>query len=703
MFLPLPERVDPIMITLKFVLSSLIFLGAFLVFQIQPMTGKALLPAFGSAPDVWTTCLLFFQLMLLVGYGYAHVLRQYFALSNQWKLHLLLIGLASLVLPLDIAIADTMAGWPPQLVLLLELMRDVAPAFLILASTAPLLQSWFSTLYPESQSWRLYALSNLGSVLALITYPLVIDYFLGLHLQQIIWTLLFLAYAVLMAVTLSRLAIRLPAPHISDPKSDQLATPVSRAQINGWIALSAIPSLVLVATTTKLTQDIPALPIIFSLPLLGYLITFIITFDSQRWYQKSIAVVLLSIGALACIGELIYNIELGTLVRIAGLLVTGFAVSYALHGELAQRTPDGPNTTLFYLMIALGGALGGILGAVVAPLLFNDYYEYPISIALGTAVFLLTAFPQFAATDIRAKLVLGALTLGLITAWLVPSWTDDSSIYKTRNFFGVLTITDSSDEDGVIYRELMHGKILHGFQTLSETEAATASGYYGVNTGLGVALSHYPNQTSPTDPIQIGVIGLGTGVIAAYAAPEHPSSSIETPRDLIHFYELDPDIVTLANDYFSYLQDAQARGASVKTFTGDGRLVLEELIERKANISYDIVVIDAFLGDSIPAHLLTEESLQLYRAILKPGGVLAIHISNRFLNLRPVMRGLADQAGLWSGVIEAEHDGIESTWALMTENPLFYLNPAVQAVALPIEEDAVVWRDDYFSVLPLLH
>ena len=683
---------------MKFLLGTVIFLGAFLSFQVQPLTGSSLLPAFGSTPAVWTTCLIFFQLTLLVGYLYAHLSKRYLNPQGQLLLHVALVGLTALTLPLNIGAEEIKYQSAPQLAVLIELMKHVGPTFIILSATTPLLQSWFERSFPRSMGWRLYALSNFGSVLALLVYPLVLNVYFGLSLQQSIWSIIFVGYGATLTITAAILSEQqtykaAPAP------SETLGS--TNTDIIKWLCLSGASCFVLVGISTRLTQDIPATPVIFTLPLLLYLLTFIITFERTAAYSRIFAAVGLVLGVVAYALEAYATYDLTTHTRVGLICGVGLFVFYSMHGELARSLPNSSDSTLFYLVIAAGGAIGGVLSGIIAPLAFDDFYEYPLGLIGSVYVAIFIWFKQN-----QRKQRVAVVTLGLIaslTVILVQQHEKQGhTIHQERNFFGVLRVNDTepANDADTTYRELMYGEILHGYQH-SDQRGQVPRGYYSPQSGLGVAIQNIPLEDQDA-PLSIAVIGLGTGQIATWVSPATANESESKNSDSLDFFEINPEIKLISDNHFSYLADAKERGADINTFIGDGRLELKRRLESHGRAQYHVIVMDAFLGGAIPTHLVTRESMALYLALLKNSGVIAFHISNRYLDLKPVMNAFAEEFSLFVGVVNSRNDGIHSEWVLLSRSQLFFQQPKVKANVETLKNESILWTDEHHSIIPLL-
>lgn len=893
-----------------------IFVSAFLLFQVQPLIGRFILPWFGGGPSIWTSCMLFFQILLLGGYLYAHLISTRLSRRAQVGVHLNLLAVSLLFLP--IAPSDSwkpVADQSPLVQILMLLLATVGGPYFLLASTGPLMQRWFSQTSPDRSPYRLYALSNVGSLLALLSYPFVFEPWLKLRQQVVSWSGVYVVYVAL-AVWCALRYLWHPAP-ISPSVSEAAAgRPVGSASIADksltevrapgwghmllWLGLAASGSAMLLATTNQLCIDVATVPFLWVLPLSLYLVSFIICFDNPHWYDRRVfGMLLLVCTPLACwaLSEG-PDAEISDQVAIFSIML--FACCMTCHGELVQTRPDAKYLTLFYVLVSAGGALGGLFVAVAAPELFTGYYEYHVGLlATGgmtltawcmqrvwrnsqTAAFWIwvfaastqvlsvawyyyapqagkldavdhtiyfgvygliqlaglaltgafefrrfavvgiwigTSFVQFAwltryairrfpdhlSTSDYTALTLGTflpaaaaigllfgigwlrearrvLSLRLIMAilvfgWIgvlyyttgidtstdvpedVPDWQgrykglafivfgallldvavqgfrggqkpslgfwlwlpsvtllvllglrlqeivnddDESLVHTSRNFYGVLRVlhdeTAAPDEASEPGRySLTHGQIRHGFQYVDDYWKTQPTTYYGRQSGIGIAIQVCREQARRTDQhaLRVGVVGLGTGTIAAYG---HRG-------EYYRFYDINPDVRDLSGEFFTYLDDSDA---TTEVVIGDARIVMEREIARNESQQFDVLAIDAFSSDAIPVHLLTSECGEIYRQQLRPGGVLAVHISNRFLELDPITRGMAAHLG-WQAVrIENDDDDtcgvFASTWVLLTSDESLIMKDEVQdAVTEWTTTDRILhWTDDYSGLWQVL-
>jgi spermidine synthase len=727
-----------------------VFLGAFLLFQVQPILGKYLLPWFGGGASVWTTCMLFFQIGLLGGYLYAHLLRRFLSPTVQGWAHLALLAASLIFLPNPLAWKPEPGGEPIFGILFL-LTVNVGVPFLLLSATGPLLQSWFSQTSPGRSPYRLYALSNVASLLALLSYPFLVEPNLTLAWQLWLWKAGHVAFALCCGWCAARFSWQSLSAQptaktktqecvgaavledsqdetmgqaaeetIDQPPRDTFVLPAAPppqeraaddaprptvATVLLWLGLSACGSAMLLATTNQLCQEVAVVPFLWILPLVLYLLTFIICFDSPRWYDRpAFGLFLLFVVPWACVA-LFRGIHTPMVVQIIVYSLTLFACCMTCHGELVRAKPQPRYLTLFYLMVALGGALGGVFVALVAPLVFLGYWEYHIALS-GCCLLTFVAWHRDGfrlAERWLSKAVhwtaLDIALLALITVLIIHAGADvHKSYYVTRDFYGVLRVLyDGEAAEPTL--ELVHGRISHGFQYCQAPRSHEPTSYYtpfsGVGQGVRLCRQHRKG------PLRIGVIGLGTGTMAA-----HGQSG-----DVIRFYEISPKVKALSDrEYFTYLKDSQAH---VDVVLGDARIRMEQELRDRQPQQLDLLAVDAFSSDAIPIHLLTKECGEMYWKHLKRDGVLAIHISNRFLELGPVTRGLAAARPNCEAVRLSAGDNYPgqsaSTWVLLISDPdLLRLaeslcegeDPLAEIYSPWTEKDRppLLWTDDFHSL-----
>lgn len=749
------------------VFAATVFLSAFLLFQSQLILAKYLLPWFGGTPAVWTTCMSFFQVLLLAGYAYAHFVSRRLGLRMQMGAHagLLVLSLIVLLALARIWPAPILPGvwWKPvgsqtPVFDLLQLLTvSVGFPFFLLSTTSPLLQTWYQRAAPGSSPYRLYALSNLGSLLGLATYPFLVEPALALSAQAWVWSWGFGVFVLgcgACALWAGKLSPATP-PHV-DAEGREQDSP-GAWQHAFWIALAACASILLLATTNRLCQDVAVIPFLWVLPLGLYLASLVICFDHERWYasqffQSALAGVL----PLACV-LLLRGPVTGIVTQIVLYSAVLFVCCMFCHGELARAKPSAGHLTSFYLSLALGGALGGVFVALIAPLIFPAYWEYqaglfgclvlaavvavrdkaswyrgekvwvpvllfvaglviPIAagrtlrdareagyaivvVALFLAILLLGRSGRRGATRFLRSALAGCASL-LVTLILGTLLVDlQSALEVARNFHGVLAVLDAEPADPQQHaRILKHGRVVHGVQYVEAAARREPSSYFVRDSGLGLALLHHPRRAGESGgkPLRVGVVGLGIGTIAAYGSP----------GDTFRFYENNPEVLRLARDtrYFHYLEDTPAR---VEVVLGDGRLLLEEELRRGQAQAFDLLALDAFSSDAVPVHLLTREAFEVYLAHLAPDGILAVNISNRSLDLRPVILKLAEHYRLAAAFIPKDNPepySLPSHWMLLARSPEVLGAPAIQAAKreVGLVPEVSLWTDDYSNLFQAL-
>ncbi len=812
-----------------------VFLGAFLLFQIQPLMGKSILPWFGGAPAVWSTCLVFFQLVLLAGYLYAHglVRRSNPRAARAFHCALLLLSVAAL-LALALAWGSPILPGPglkprdpgePIRRILLILATSIGLPYLLLASTSPLAQAWAARTHPGARVYRLYALSNLASLLALVTYPALVERLLSLRAQAWLWSATYVAFAAasLFCALRSR-EVDVPQSTVNSPNrschpevadapapppkrlrrsseggkplwrrrerpvlrsalreggSDEGSAPVAPSITNHqspitnlfWFALAAGGSMMLMATTNQMCQEVAAIPFLWVLPLCLYLASFVLCFESDRFYNRALFGPAYLAALCWAAVVLFRGFTVPIRIQIAAYSAALFTACMVCHGELARSKPHPARLTSFYLTIAAGGAAGGIFVALIAPRLFRGFWEihaalllsgvlaiaalardrtswlhrgrpWPaflalvvcaaavyyardpeifssalarrlslrllfsssaglLSVGAGAAALLLLLRLRLLTTRGRpylaGALLAGALAfVGMLLVSEIQSFLQ-SAVSVSRNFYGVLTVERLSAGDPNEERlDLRHGRIVHGFQYWSPEKRRLPTSYYTEQSGIGLALEYHPRRAG--GPMNVGVVGLGVGTIAAYARP----------GDTFRFYDINPAVIALSTGpgrLFTYLADCPAK---VEIAAGDARLSLERELSRGSAAGFDVLAVDAFTSDAIPVHLLTKEAIEIDLARLtRPGGILALHISNRQLDLEPVVRAVARSLSLPMCVVDRnERDSTvwATTWVLLSRDPAALAVPEIARACARREEGTTVrlWTDDYSSLFQIL-
>jgi len=875
-----------------------IFSSAFLLFQVQPLIGRFALPWFGGGPSIWTTCMLFFQLLLLGGYLYSHVLSTRLSVRSQVVTHIAILALSLLFLPIIPSNAwKPLPDQSPSWQIFLLLLATVGGPYFMLSTTGPLLQRWFSRTSPGESPYRLYALSNVGSLLALLSYPFVFEPWMRLRHQAINWTLGYLIFACLVVWCAVRLWQQMD--HESQESMNSKTTTNDEAeqakilspswwQMALWLGLSACGSVMLLATTNQLCIDVATVPFLWVLPLSLYLLTFILCFDSPRWYDRRIFGLVLLISVPAACWVLRQEADAAILDQIVVYSTVLFACCMACHGELAQSKPHPKYLTHFFVLISAGGAIGGLFVAIVATQYFLGYWEYHIGLAasvlliglawcsqrvwlgnpvpsfwiwiiaigvqIGSVVYFMYGplaetlenddriimfgvyaviqllglaltvtwerkvktlswvwiaiagsqlawivtysqwnFPGDVTNQMYVEIALGillptlfsvfalwfityrspctpqtslrvllsasvglylatfwyfkwldrwqieALAVACVVALLVeagatwmrspatPSWglwfwgpagtllvllgmqlvdlvKDDNYdlAHVSRNFYGVLKVRYEEEADSE-YSEfggkysLSHGQIVHGFQFTDDYWKLQPTTYYGYDSGIGLAIRLCTDLAKNTDQhaMRVGVVGLGTGSLAAYGKS----------GDQFRFYEINPDVLALSSTFFTYLNDSPA---DTEVKLGDARITMEREIAANGSQQFDVLAIDAFSSDAIPVHLLTTECGEIYRQHLRPGGILALHVSNRFLDLIPVARGLADSLGWRAFQVDSDDDDsigvFGSNWILVTSSDAIAEDEELTEAITPWNEsgETISWTDDYSGLWRVL-
>jgi len=696
---------------MKLLYAVVIFANAFLLFELQPLIAKMIVPWFGGTAAVWTTCLLFFQLLLLGGYLYAHWLvgRQP---KRQARIHITLLALSLLTLPIIPRSAWKPSGLEdPTLRILLLLAATVGLPYFLLASTSPLLQAWYARGRPEGEPYHLYSLSNLGSMLALLSYPVVVEPLVATRHQAIGWSVAYAGAGALCGIVALRSQGEVagaPPEAAAQQKSPPPPPKPGWKTRWLWIALPACASALLLAITNHVCENVAAIPLLWVPPLALYLLSFILCFEGHAWYRRRLFVGLLalSLGGMAyALSPATQNLGLAFMISLylGGL----FVCCMVCHGELARLRPHPAHLTSFYLMVALGGALGGVLVALLAPRLFSGPYELPLAL-VGCAVLLLAALYRdptgvFPARRAKAGWALAVvLVLALAAHLSFSTWSLRArSRLMARNFYGNLSVADSfvvhysAARDArrppvgqILYvRSLFHGTIRHGFQFTAPELRRVPTAYYSPGSGIGLTL----RIKGERGPLRVGVAGLGAGTIAVYSRP----------GDRYTFYEINPLMVELARQEFTFLSDSPV---PVEVVLGDARLSLERA-ERQA---FDVLAADAFSGDAVPVHLLTREAFSLYLRHLKPDGVLAVDVTNRYVDLAPVVVAEAAYFGRTAvdvnNPVDLQRGILPARWILVTGDTAFLDRPEIKKAGrlLPAGLNPPLWTDDYSSVFRVL-
>jgi hypothetical protein len=750
--------------------AATIFLSALLLFQIQPLVGKQILPWFGGSPAVWTVCLLFFQTLLLAGYAYAHVSHRWLRPRNQALLHIALLAAAAMLLLLGVLPNrrwEYMATLDPVWQILLILAASVGLPYFVLSATGPLVQAWFGQIFPGRGPYRLYALSNAGSLVALLSYPFVFERLFDLPQQARIWSFGFAIFALLCGYAAVRLATnRLPLSSSKQAASDFSPRPRPLRHVL-WLAWPALACIMLMATTQHISTDIAATPFLWVVPLALYLLTLIVAFDRPNWYRPTITAFAMLAAIYASglvhkegVGSIdfydcgtpgrLYELMIQLLVErpadgpppeslefrvdarafLAVNLAAMFAACLLCHGELVRQRPDPRFLTSFYLMIAAGGTLGGMFVALIAPRLFSTFFEWQLSLfaaALLGVTLLLRAIVNFALGDVDANprparflvsplaiaaLLIPAMVLLDLTEFLQPR--DAGTLHRVRNFFGAIAVHER-DKDHPLSHDyvLRHGTITHGTQFEHPSRRRQPTTYFGHSSGVGRTINFYKAAGRQDGGMRIGVVGLGIGTLATYV----------DAGEAITFYELNPAVVDIAQngDWFTYLKDCRERGGQVEITLGDARLSLDGVRRGKQTLNCHVLVLDAFSGDSIPMHLLTAEAFEIYLAHLSTkrqpasagdetvevDGAIAVNVSNRFVDLEPVLRGMAEHFDLQMVRVHNKANRAEAIysadWIVLSRNEALLrdLAPLAREPASSFAR-RVLWTDKRSSLFDVL-
>ena len=721
-----------------FVLTILV--GSFLLFLVQPMVARMALPRLGGAPNVWNSAMLVYQALLLGGYAYAHWLGK-LPLRRQAKVHLGLLAVAAVTLPIQLAdLPPVSPGWEALWVPAL-LAVSVGPVFFLVSAQAPLMQRWYAADPRAGEPWALYAASNLGSFAGLIAYPLAVEPVFSLSVQGWAWAA---GYAVLIALVALSARARWRAADVTTAVAEAPAAPAERiapSRIGLWLLLSAVPSGLMLSTTTHLTTDIFAMPLLWVIPLGLYLLSFVVAFSDKRGLASAIIMVaplfVLLAGGMAMVSR--HSTSMMLVVLSVMLL---FVVCVALHARLYDSRPHASQLTLFYFVMSAGGALGGLFTALIAPLVFDWVWEHPILVF--AAALLLPRVPwldwrRLAGLEPGMVRLLAAVA-GAVVLWLCWMLWDETSLaepgparlwlsvaaawvalllvpwrwayaamlaaimlaqggvepardtmegLRTRSYFGIYTVRDYPEAK---LRTLAHGTTLHGEQLLDPQLRTMPISYYGPGSGIAIALTNAPRFYGPD--ASIGVVGLGTGTLACYAQP----------GERWHFYEIDPAVLEYSrNRTFTYLADCTPKARVV---IGDARLELA----RAPKGSFDVLAIDAFSSDSIPLHLLTKEAFGVYLDALGRDGLLVVHISNRFIELEPAIAALARHHGLALAIRDdVPTEGVRltgSSWVILTRDPARLDALRKLAPDKPMRDllppAPRAWSDNHASILPYI-
>jgi hypothetical protein len=721
--------------------SVALFISAGLLFWIQPLIAKTLLPLLGGAPAVWNTCLLFFQTMLLLGYLYALASSRWLSLRSQAAVHISLLLLVAIYLfrsPAHAPILTSVQQANPTRWLLENLMFSVGPPFFIISASNPLLQGWFSKLKHRLSldPYFLFAASNAGSLLALVAFPLLLEPGLGLNEQYRLWRV---GFAVLVTVT-SVIALALkPLGSVPGSESDSPATKIPVLRRLRWLALSFVPSSLMLGVTTYITSDVASAPLLWVIPLALYLLTFVLAFSKKQFASPASLTRPMMVAALVVTLILASGATEPAWALILANLGFFFVAALMCHGRLANDRPPVAHLAEYYLWIAVGGALGSVFNVLVAPNLFTSVLEYPLAIVLAcmllpgespdgnqtsfgmnkkeldviypVALYILSVILAIVVAYFRAGssivnffIVLGLpliivnhffrerpvrFGLGLCAVMLSGAFYagyTDRTLHEVRNFFGTTRVTtDSTDRIANLYS----GNTIHGRQFMDQSRRCEPLSYHHENGPLGQVMAVF--NAAPANA-RIAVIGLGVGAMASYSQPGQEWT----------FYEINPDVINIARNskYFTYLQNCAT--GSLNVVEGDARLNLQNAPAGH----YGLIVLDAFSSDAIPVHLITQQALDLYLSKLAGAGILAFHISNRSLDLKPILADLAQSRNLvcigFDDLNPGSFEGKDpSQWVVMARSAPEISNLSInsQWQQLKGRKDRRVWSDDFSNII----
>lgn len=676
----------------KILYGLTIFLSAFLLFFIQPLIAKVMLPYFGGSGFVWISTILFFQIALLLGYGYAYFLAKYFEQGTQAAIHLVFLCGSLVFIPIYLHSPASVEGmWSVWAVLLL-LSKSILIPCIIISASSPLLQHWYCHLHKTTFPYVFYSISNAGSLIGLLGYPFLLEPLIGLKVQRLGWSIAYAIYVLLCLFCLRKLLGE-------QSQKSNLIKDGSRLDVTicfKWLLLTFLSSALLLSTTQFLVQNVINLPLLWVIPLVLYLISYIVVFSNPRSYNREFWSTSFMVWLILFLW-LLYHAQLGGINVVIVILAMLYCACMICHGELIKTKPNSQDLTLFYLVIAFGGVLGGIFSNIVGLLVFVNWWDLFIPLIVTHVLVIISLRGQYLKSRKNWDLGLNVLSLLLLVGMVYAIYMNiynpkKEIIAQYRNPYGVIKVFDSRSSDPFSYRAIMHGMVVHGFQFKDPTKAKQATTYYGNYSGIGVAFNFLREHQRS---LNVGIVGLGCGVLAAYGKK----------GDNFSFYEIDPDVENVAKNNFSFLSQSEA---SIRIFVGDARLVLQNHVPKSDAQKYDLLIVDAFNGDSIPSHLLTSDAMMIYQQHLAKNGLIAIHISNTYLDLLPVTKALAQNSGCKHYLIQSIKDPknglFDATWALITCEPTFEHWLAQHHIKAQ-DTDKVkprLWTDDENTILPLL-
>ncbi len=672
-----------------------IFLSAFLVFQIQPIISKNLLPWFGGTSSVWTTSLMFYSTLLFVGYAYVYFLgkistiKQIYIHSSLTVLSLIFVIYSiyqrdSLSIPLEWTSTTTLN---PSVAVLSTLLLSVGLPYTLLCSTSPLFQHWF-TKTNSKEPYKLYAISNVGSLLALLSYPFIFERMTTLKNQELIWSVFFVVFTIISLIISYRLSI---LTKVNEAKEEHpLKIKIKDYPITKWLLFSSIPTFMLVATTAEITQKITAIPLLWVIPLCAYLLSYIIAFTGIKINNTSL--LLLACAIAASISSLLNN--QGAVFTITSYVFLLFMLGFFFHSQLYASRPAKEKSSFFYLFTSLGGALGTLFASLIPPIIFNDIYEFRIGILI-TLIFLLFYIFQNYLSDKTTKVKNISMLSASISFIALLSFTllfadNKGIIFQERDFYVVTKVKEQNN-----YRSMINNHVVQGNQHLDPDRQYELSPYFSLdNSALSSSFEHV-RERAKNEKIDVAVLGLGAGEL----------SSMCKGKDSYDYYEISETVAKSAKKYFTYLDKCEDTHVNI----GDGRLLMQERLKDPKAKKYDLIILDAFNGDSAPTHLLTAEALKIYEKNLKdPNGIILLHISSNRLELRSVIASIAEKEGYSYLVYIVDDVNIignsePAKWAILTRDKNLLNQKPFSSVKRNHDFRKVKpWTDEYTDILSIL-
>jgi hypothetical protein len=666
-----------------------IFISSFLLFLIQPMVGKLVLPILGGAFSVWTAVMLFFTIILLFGYGYVVWLTK-MPRRSQTLIHLVLIVVTVVWTVANFLVTRSFVPkndiWVhqgiPVIALLLSLIKTLGLPCFLLATTSPLLQSWYSRIFVSKSPYWLYIISNAGSLIGLLAYPLLVEPHISLKMQQNLWFWC-LTFYTSVSLTVLFVVYKKMQPVLSEKKS----ITTNKGSLFTWLVLPFVSTAAMLAITAQLTMSVSPAPFMWVATLGVYLLSFIVAFIDKDWYSSDfygfLVLILIVLLSLFTFGFITIKYQAFVAIMLVGL----FFISLLCNRELFKRRPEPKELSTFYLMIGLGGVIASVFTAIIAPMIFNDIWEYPLAL-IASSLVALFVLNKNKSLSFRIHSAIFAVIVITLTCWLFVNPLESESkqpgtkiLANLRNFYGVQHVLRTELDVG--YKlSLLSGETIHGLQYFVNDDEYVPTVYFAPDSGIGYAIENRPKKLN-NSPIKIGVIGLGVGTIAAYC----------DKGDSITFYEINPQVIDASRKYFKYIENAEKGGCIVKIIQGDGRISLEKELDKGEVGNFDVLAVDAFTDDSIPVHLITREALQLYLSHLAEGGVIAFHTSNRYVNLSPVLESLAGIDNFYYNHIQTT-----SSWNLLSKYPI-----SLQSyIPRRVSSEGRYWTDDYSNILSVL-